>query len=447
MHSMSVIRKIYLPLLPVTNIRFRCRIFTVRTGQQRINRMNMKKLIVPLAALVCLLLAACDKDEIVRPPMEWTYEILTPGSVEYEGGSVGWAPQYNFRANGLEGDIVMTCTNYDVLNLTQGDSYTYDCGWATVKVEGNRLRIHFPYDCSGATEASETISVSGSNGSQKAVSTVCLTRTFDSEGRPEPPQPDGSGFRLTVAGFRPFMQIDSPLPAPLDLVTFRITDADGKFTPVGFPEFTQHYDSIVWSADGLPNTLRVYESSATEHETEKHLSAQWSSHFFKGGTVRHRLRGYRDGKVEHESTLDLTLYERDFMGLEWGPVVLQNPQNLTAYCLLDTEHEYQLNDIVAKDGHPFSRIIPVNHRLLPEADFPAVASRAITTLMADNVGEGQSAKGKEQLFRCLPEAGVEAVRYWENKTTRMLLLHQRTDDPDEPVRESYYLHVEPKGGY
>ena len=111
--------------------------------------MNMKKLIVPLAALVCLLLAACDKDEIVRPPMEWTYEILTPGSVGYEGGSVGWAPQYNFRANGLEGDIVMTCTNYDVLNLTQGDSYTYDCGWATVKVEGNRLRIHFPYDCSG----------------------------------------------------------------------------------------------------------------------------------------------------------------------------------------------------------------------------------------------------------------------------------------------------------
>ena len=154
--------------------------------------MNMKKLMMPLAALVCLLLAACDKDEIIRPPMEWTYEILTPGSVEYEGGSVGWAPQYNFKANGLEGDIVMTCTNYDVLNLNPGDSYTYDCGWATVKVEGNRLRIHFPYNCSGAPEASETISVSGSNGSQKAVSTICLTRTFDREGQPELSQPEGN---------------------------------------------------------------------------------------------------------------------------------------------------------------------------------------------------------------------------------------------------------------
>lgn len=404
----------------------------------------MDKLFMPLIALVCLLLAACDKDEIIRPPMEWTYEILTPENVKYEGSSVGWAPRYNFKANGGEGDIVMTCTNYDVLNLNSGNSYTYDCGWATVKVDGNRLRIHLPYDCSGAPEASETISVSGSNGSQKAVSTVCLTRTFDSEGQPEPPRPDGSGFRLTVAGFRPFMQIDSPLPAPLDLVTFRITDADGKFTPVGFPEFTQHYDSIVWSADGLPNTFRVYESNATEQETEKHLSAQWSSHFFKSGTIKNHLRGYRNGKVEYEASLDLILYERDFMGLEWGPVVLQKPQNLTAYCRLNTDYEYQLNDITEKDGNPFSRIIPVNHRLIPEAVFLETASMAIRTLMEDNVGLGQSASGKEQLFKCLPEAGVEAVLYWENKTTRMLMLHQLSNSPDELAKEMYYLHVEPK---
>ena len=52
----------------------------------------MDKLFMPLIALVCLLLAACDKDEIIRPPMEWTYEILTPENVKYEGSSVGWAP-------------------------------------------------------------------------------------------------------------------------------------------------------------------------------------------------------------------------------------------------------------------------------------------------------------------------------------------------------------------
>lgn len=42
-----MIQKIYLPLLPVTNIPFLRRICTVRTGQQRINRMNMKKLPAP----------------------------------------------------------------------------------------------------------------------------------------------------------------------------------------------------------------------------------------------------------------------------------------------------------------------------------------------------------------------------------------------------------------
>ena len=43
-----------------------------------------------------------------------------------------------------------------------------------------------------------------------------------------------------------------------------------------------------------------------------------------------RLKGYRHGKVEYETSLNTTLYNRDFLGLEWGTIVLQNPQNLTA---------------------------------------------------------------------------------------------------------------------
>jgi len=39
---------------------------------------------------------------------------------------------------------------------------------------------------------------------------------------------------------------------------------------------------------------------------------------------------------------------------------------------------------------------------------------------------------------------VEAEWYWEKKTTRMLMLHQLSDDTDEFVQEIYYLHVEPK---
>ena len=59
-------------------------------------------------------------------------------------------------------------------------------------------------------------------------------------------------------------------------------------------------------------------------------------------------------------------------------------------------------------------------------------------------GIGQNAKGKETLFKCLPEKGVNAELYWENKTTRMLMLHRFSDDADELTPEVYYLHVEPK---
>lgn len=104
----------------------------------------------------------------------------------------------------------------------------------------------------------------------------------------------------------------------------------------------------------------------------------------------------------------------------------------------------QVYDIVAKDYNPFSKIIPVNHKQLSDSDFPAAAQKAIKTLMENNIGEGQNAGGKENLFKCLPEEDVKAELYWENKTTRILMLHQLSTDPDDLTQEKYYLHVEPK---
>lgn len=401
---------------------------------------------MPLMAIVCLLFTACDTDEIIRASMKWTTNILTPENVKDEGGAPGWIPKYYFRANGKEGDIVMTCKNYDVLTISD-NSDTYDCGWATLKVEANQLKIHFPYNASGAPEASETITISANNGKKKAKTIIGLFRTFEKEELPDPkPEvlPEEAKFKMIKAGFTPLMHLNSPLPAPLDLVTFRITDINDYYTPVGFPEFTQHYDSIVWSAEGFPHTFRVYERNASEEQTEKHLITQWSSYFFKSGTIKNHLKGYRHGKVEYETSLNVTLYERDFLGLDWGIVVWQKPQNLTVYCSLDTDYEYQVNDIMAKDNNPFSKITPVNHKLLSDSDFLIATQKAIKTLMDNNVGEGQNAKGKENLFKCLPKEGVEAELYWENKTTRMLMLHQLSNVPDELVQEMYYLHLEPK---
>lgn len=410
------------------------------------NNMNYK-LFVPLVAIVCLLFTACDKDDVLPgEPMLLTHEILTPESVKYEGGSVDRVPQYYFKANGNEGYIVMTCENFDVLNPFPGGSYTYDCGWATLKVEANQLKIHFPRQVSEAPDAYEEITISTNDGKRTARAIICLSRIFKDEGQPDPkPEvlPEEAKFKMIMAEFTPLMNIESPLPAPLDVITFRITDINGQYRPVGFPEFTHYYDSIVWSADDFPHTFKVYENKVTAGGPEEHLSTQWSSHFFKSGTIKSHLKGYRHGKVKYEASLHTTLYNRDFLGLQWGTIVLQKPENLTAYCRLDRDYEYKVYDIVAKNGAPYSQIIPMNHKLLSDADFLPTTKKAIKTLMENNVGEGQDGKGKENLFKCLPEKGVTAEWYWENKTTHMLMLHRLYDDTGELAQEIYYLHVEP----
>ncbi len=407
--------------------------------------MKLKYYLLPFLLLAGLFVTACDKDEIVRPPIEWTWEILTPESVQYEGGSVGWSTSVYFKANGKEGDVVITCNNYSSLSFSDIDSDNYDCGWASIRIEGNKVYIHFPYMASDKEEAFEKISITAQDGEKTALGFIGLTRTFESGEQPGTGDvPEEARFKLIRSGFTPFMQLDSPLPAPLDLLTFRITDIHDNYSPVEMPEFTQYYDSIVWCADDFPLTLRVSEKDVTSVTTEHHLTSQWSSHFFRSGTIKTHLKGYSQGEVKYESSLDVNLYERDFLCIEWGPVVLLNPKNLTTYCLLDTTYEYQVNDILAIGEDPYSDIIPVNNKLLPHADYMTDARKAIKTLMETNIGIGQPGKGKEHLFKCLPEKNTEAELYWENNSSRIIMLHQIPGEEDDPMQEKYYLHIEPK---
>lgn len=158
--------------------------------------LNMKKIFLTLMMLVGLLLTACDKDEIVRPPIEWSWEILTPQSVRYEGGSVGWAPKIYFSADGREGNIVITCKNYPDLSFAETSLESYDCGWATLKIDGNTVTIHFPEHISGNPEALAEITIIGRNGKSKARAVICLTRTFDGGNEADtesfPEQPDSN---------------------------------------------------------------------------------------------------------------------------------------------------------------------------------------------------------------------------------------------------------------
>ena len=253
--------------------------------------------------------------------------------------------------------------------------------------------------------------------------------------------PDEYRFKLTKSGYRPFMNDNFTIPAPMEGLTFRITDAYDRYA-IEFPKFVEYYDSIVWCAEGLPETVRIYESRNYDTGAEKRFTSQWSSHFFQGGVIESSLLGYRNGTAVHKSSLTLQLVQRNFLCYDWtkGSVVISNPSCMTAYCLLDTRYEYQLVDTQEKDGIRYARIEAANSKHISDMIFLVTSQASLRKLMEENIGQAQKVTGKAEQFHCLPE-GDEALQYWENTSTRILLMHHAATDSSTEV---YYLHAEMK---
>lgn len=139
---------------------------------------------MPFMVVVCLILTACDKDDVLRgEPMVWSHEILTPDNVKFLGstGAEG-TPKYSFEANGKQGDVIMTCENFFSLNPISGDSYTYDCGWAMLRVDANQVKIHFPQYVSDAQSAYEEIRISANDGEKRFILLSVCPETLKTKG-------------------------------------------------------------------------------------------------------------------------------------------------------------------------------------------------------------------------------------------------------------------------
>lgn len=255
--------------------------------------------------------------------------------------------------------------------------------------------------------------------------------------------PDKYKFKFVEAGMTTLMGEDYPFTAPFDNITYRITDNYERFESVGFPEFTQYYDSIVWCANNLPNTVRIYEQENTENYIKQHIEHQWSTHFFNKGEQKTMLKGYRNGEVVYSTSLTTTLRERDFLCYDWtkGSIAIGNPGNVSIYCILDSQCEYQAFHTQEQNGIRFAQIRVWNKKSVPETEFLPISRNALIKLMTDNVGQAQSPSGKVDSFKCLLSKGDEALNYWENKTTRILLM---LSAPDEYGLQDYYLHFESK---
>ena len=154
------------------------------------------------------------------------------------------------------------------------------------------------------------------------------------------------------------------------------------------------------------------------------------------------LKGYYDGKVIYSDSIRIDRYERDFLCFDWtkGSICIANPRNMGVYCLLDKSREYSVMDTREINGTRYSEIHARNNKSLPDSEYLSISREVLVKLMRENIGEGVSAKNKIQSFNCVPE-GVEGELFWENKTTRILLLHEL---PSDTSLEEYYLLVEAK---
>ena len=142
-------------------------------------------------------------------------------------------------------------------------------------------------------------------GKSRNKGSVTITQRVFSSAEPDEPVevPDKYRFKLAKAGLTPFMYDDFRVPAPFDNLAFQIRDYLDRFRPIGFPEFVQPYDSIVWSAEGMPNTVRIFERKTDDSSSKEHFTAQWSSHFFTPGSEKGYLKGYSDGKVIYSDSI------------------------------------------------------------------------------------------------------------------------------------------------
>ncbi len=387
-----------------------------------------------MSFVACLLFAGCSDDEPDHEANLFSLAVQLEGEGELAMGIHDCEIIVPGNQQYISIDII---GDYDCFRVTA----VPDIGMVTSG--DKRIKILLTNNL-GETSQTGTLEFTVYKGKSWNKGTVTVTQRALSSTKPDEPEelPDKYRFKLVKAGLTPFMYDDFRVPAPFDNLAFQIRDYLDRYNPFGFPEFVQSYDSIVWSAEGMPNTVRIYERKTGDSSSEEHFTAQWSSHFFTPGSMKSYLKGYYDGKVIYSDSIRIDRYERDFLCFDWtkGSICIANPRKMGVYCLLDKSREYSVVDTREINGTRYSEIHARNNKSLPDGEYLSISREVLVKLMRENIGEGVSAKNKIQSFNCVPE-GVEGELFWENKTTRILLLHEL---PSDTSLEEYYLLIEAK---
>jgi hypothetical protein len=258
---------------------------------------------------------------------------------------------------------------------------------------------------------------------------------------PKPEElPEEAKFKLKMVQLNPFMDLDTPLAAPFDFLTFRILDHNDRYVFPATPDFLKYYDLIEMSSPALPDTYCVYRYSADQGGTQRKFTAQWSSYFYEKSDFPISLKGYKNGKLIYEYSTTQLMRARDFLGVDWknGSVAIANPKTSSIYNILDTRYEFLLTDTQKINETCYIKIQVSRTSDLTGTEYLKAQEDRLRWLLKKHLGETSSLTASD--FKTLPE-GTEIVETYENNTTRVAILHQSGNDTRT---ECYYAIAESK---
>ena len=189
---------------------------------------------------------------------------------------------------------------------------------------------------------------------------------------PKPEElPEEAKFKLKMVELTPFMDLETPLAAPSDFLTFQILNHNDEYIFPSLPDFLNYYDLIEMSSPVLPNTYCVYKYNADENVTKRHFTSQWGSYFYEKTDFQICLKGYKNGELIYEYSTTQRMRERDFLGVDWknGSIILANPKTNCIFNILDTRYEFLLTNTQDLNETCYIKIQVSNSSILSDVEY------------------------------------------------------------------------------
>lgn len=84
-------------------------------------------------------------------------------------------------------------------------------------------------------------------------------------------------------------------------------------------------DSIVWTADGVKGSYRVYEHKEEDSKASNKLILKWDHCFKYPGEYKTHLTAWKDNRAIYNNQLDISIADRkDFLGYNWNEITKES---------------------------------------------------------------------------------------------------------------------------